>query len=561
MMILVKIIVFIIMISVIVCVHEFGHFYFAKKAGVLCHEFSIGMGPAIYKKKKGETTFSIRAIPIGGYVSMAGEQMSEDMISEGDELGLNLEGGKVKEIVLSKKKAYDVFGKVVRRDLYSRHGEPLEIVLEHEDGSVVTYPVMKDAFYVFEKSSMQIAPYERCFESKSLWQRFISLFAGPLMNFVLAIVIYLICAFITGTPNYSSTVIGEVDSDFPAGQYLQEGDRIKSVNGVSVSKWTDFSKVMNDEVANGEITTTLVIERDGEEKTFVIDNYVVINSIGLSNIGITKDYYGDLSIPSGASVGSVGLRYKTDPDDDAIQISTGDVITAIQVCEGSSGYKEDGWVSVSNWSDIIKALKDVSNSKVYFQFYNYKNENFDTNEDGTYTLYNTHDLKNQVVESYTDEVLTNQRIDKIKVYIGVSPVYHHSFFEMVGAAFKNFWSDFTLIFRTLKLLIWPSEVRQVGINNLSGFVGIFDMLGSYISAGITALLLFMALISVNIGVMNLLPIPALDGGRILFLIIEGITRKPINKKVETWVNNIMFILLMALMIYVTYHDILRIIKK
>ena len=88
-MILVKIIVFILVLSVIIVIHELGHFLTAKKYGVLCHEFSVGMGPAIYKKKKGETTFAIRAIPFGGYVSMAGEQFVEDIIKPGDKIGLN----------------------------------------------------------------------------------------------------------------------------------------------------------------------------------------------------------------------------------------------------------------------------------------------------------------------------------------------------------------------------------------------------------------------------------------------------------------------------------------
>lgn len=570
MMILVKIIVFIIMISVIVCVHEFGHFYFAKKAGVLCHEFSIGMGPAIYKKKKGETTYSIRCIPIGGYVSMAGEQVTEDTIKEGDEIGLNLENGKVVEMVLSTKKTYDVYGKVIRRELYSKHGEPLEIELELEDGTTNIYPVKEDAYYVFDKSKLQLAPYNRCFESKSLWQRFISLFAGPLMNFVLAIVIYLICAFITGTPNYNSTVIGEVDSSYPAYEAgLRSGDKIIGVSGQAddlvfnyeeIESWTDFSDIMNELAKDGAVTTTVKVLRDGVEKKFTMNNYVVINSIGLSNIGITKNFYENVTMPSGlnstAYVGNVGLRYTKDPSDSDIQLSSGDIITAIQVCPDGKEYSENNWTEVTSWTRIIAQLEDVSYSNVYFKYYNYNetNKSFDEN------IRNTYD-DNQTIESYTDEVLNNQRVAKIKVYIGVSPEYHHNFFSMVGAAFKNFWSDFTLIFRTLKLLIWPSEVRQVGVSNLSGVVGIFDMLGSYISAGIVALLLFMALISVNIGVMNLLPIPALDGGRILFLIIEGITRKPINRKVEAMINNIMFILLMALMIYVTYNDIIRIFKK
>ena len=85
------------------------------------------------------------------------------------------------------------------------------------------------------------------------------------------------------------------------------------------------------------------------------------------------------------------------------------------------------------------------------------------------------------------------------------------------------------------------------------------MIGGYLAAGIVALLLFMALLSVNIGVVNLLPIPALDGGRILFILIEAITHKPLNRKVEAMINNIMFIALMFFMVYILYNDIMRMI--
>ena len=563
MMILVKIIVFIVMISVIVCVHEFGHFYFAKKAGVLCHEFSIGMGPAIYKKKKGETTYCIRCIPIGGYVSMAGEQVTEDMIKVGDIIGLNLSDGMVSELVLSDKLNADIRGKVVRRELYGKHGEPLEIELETDDVTKC-YPVKADAYYVDEKSKLQIAPYNRSFESKTLWQRFLSIFAGPFMNFVLAIIIYLICAFIVGTPNTKSSVIGSIDSNYPAYGILQKNDQILEVKDqygkiYSIKTWDDFGEAMSEATSNGSVKTTIKVKRDGQETWLdPIDNYVVINSIGLSNIGVDRNFYKTEPTIVGARVGEVGLRYKKDVDDNVAQLSKGDIITAIQVIEKNKNesYSEDAWINVDSWTVIINELKDVSYSEVYFKYYDYYKT--DT-EDGFKELRNTYSDK-QVIESYTDEVLNNQRVDKIKVYVGVSPTYHHNFFEMVGSAFRNFWSDFTLIFRTLKLLIWPNEVRQVGVSNLSGFVGIFDMLGGYISQGVVAILLFAALISVNIGVMNLLPIPALDGGRILFLIIEGITRKPVNRKVETIINNVVFILLMIFMVYVTFNDIMRIFK-
>ena len=81
-------IMFIIVLGVIILLHEGGHFFFAKKAGILCHEFSIGMGPVVKSKKKGETSYSIRAIPVGGFVSMAGEDTNEMMLQVGQTVSL-----------------------------------------------------------------------------------------------------------------------------------------------------------------------------------------------------------------------------------------------------------------------------------------------------------------------------------------------------------------------------------------------------------------------------------------------------------------------------------------
>lgn len=111
------------------------------------------------------------------------------------------------------------------------------------------------------------------------------------------------------------------------------------------------------------------------------------------------------------------------------------------------------------------------------------------------------------------------------------------------------------------MLIAPSGIRQVGVSDLSSFVGIFSLVETFIGAGFLSLLAFTALLSVNLGVMNLLPIPALDGGRIVFLGYELVTRKKPSKKVENIINNIFFILLLILFVVVTYNDILRLIRK
>ena len=123
------------------------------------------------------------------------------------------------------------------------------------------------------------------------------------------------------------------------------------------------------------------------------------------------------------------------------------------------------------------------------------------------------------------------------------------------SAFKNFWNDFTLIFRTLKLLIAPSDVRQIGVSDLSSFVGIFGMVKTYIGAGLLAILSFTALLSVNIGVMNLLPIPALDGGHLLFLFIEKIHGKRLDDKIVEKIGTIGFMFLVTLMVYVIFNDV------
>lgn len=564
-MILVKIIVFILVLSVIIVIHELGHFLTAKKYGVLCHEFSVGMGPAIYKKKKGETTFAIRAIPFGGYVSMAGEQFVEDIIKPGDKIGLNIKDNEAYEIVLDDTTVCDVRGRIIKRELYSRHGEPLEIELCLDDSisdenlssaSGVSYAVGEDAFFVEGKTRMQLAPYNRCLESKKLWQRFIIMFAGPFMNMVLAMFIYLLCYIAQGTPMYQSTTIGEVADGYAASDVLEQGDKILKVNGYEIDSWYDYKNQMNACIDNGIIDVVLTINRDGEiiEKTLSANVYV--NSIGLSNVITEKSkYYTNPSLVMGAIVGDYGLRYKDSVSDDDPQISTGDIITAINITNYGDTYSADNWQPITSWSDLIIALKDLDVANIYFRY-----QDVSLEEDGTlvYTERDTY-IDEQRVQSYGNEVLDSQNVDKIKIVLGINPRYHHNLFESIKAAFKNFWEDFTLIFNTLKLIIHPSGVRQVGVQNLSGVVGIYSMVGSYLEAGIIALLLFMALLSVNIGVMNLLPIPALDGGRILFIIIEGIIHRPLNRKIEAMINNIMFILLMIFMIYILYNDIMRLI--
>ena len=544
-MIVLNIIAFIFAIGIIILIHEAGHFYCAKKAGILCHEFSIGMGPVLWQKRKGETMISIRAIPFGGYVAMADSTVEQILINEGETIGINLEDGSVKELVLDQNLDADFRGVVKHIELLGVHGEGLEVTLEI-DGEDKTYPILRDAFLVSSpKDRMQITPYDRSFDSKKISQRFITISAGVIMNFVLSIVLYLIISFVTGVPA-NTNIVGSVGEAYPSAKFLSSGDIIKEVNGKEVTDWNSLGVIMEDVAKEGKTTITLKYIHDGvlkEENNCGV--YLVLNSFGLSNMQIDENAS---SYDKGAQVGNLGLKYgtgkdKATPSDDETVLKNGDYITAIRIHGNSE------WTVINDWSDLISNLNAYTDViSIDYKFY-------------------SQDKKKEIdsqtpIYSYSDALLSGQDIIKLKAYIGVSPEYHFDFWGCTKAGFKQFGESSLVIFSTLKELIAPSaNIREVGLSDLSGVVGIFNLVSRTLSSGFLAYLSLIALLSVNIGIMNFLPIPALDGGRAVFLIYEAITHKKPNKKFETLLNNIVFILLLILFVFVTYNDILRLFKK
>lgn len=544
-MIVLNIIAFIFAIGIIILIHEAGHFYCAKKAGILCHEFSIGMGPVLWQKRKGETMISIRAIPIGGYVAMADSTVEQILINEGETIGINLEDGSVKELVLDQNLDADFRGVVKHIELLGVHGEGLEVTLEI-DGEDKTYPILRDAFLVSSpKDRMQITPYDRSFDSKKISQRFITISAGVIMNFVLSIVLYLIISFVTGVPA-NTNIVGSVGEAYPSAKFLSSGDIIKEVNGKEVTDWNSLGVIMEDVAMEGKTTITLKYIHDGvlkEENNCGV--YLVLNSFGLSNMQIDENAS---SYDKGAQVGNLGLKYgtgkdKATPSDDETVLKNGDYITAIRIHGNSE------WTVINDWSDLISNLNAYTDVvSIDYKFY-------------------SQDKKKEIdsqtpIYSYSDALLSGQDIIKLKAYIGISPEYHFDFWGCTKAGFKQFGESSLVIFSTLKELIAPSaNIREVGLSDLSGVVGIFNLVSRTLSSGFLAYLSLIALLSVNIGIMNFLPIPALDGGRAVFLIYEAITHKKPNKKFETILNNIVFILLLILFVFVTYNDILRLFKK
>ena len=249
------------------------HFVMAKRANILCHEFSLGMGPVLWSKKKGETLYAIRAIPFGGYVMMAGEEVNDELINPGDKIRIVTDDfGSVLKIVLDiEDERYEECEVITIEsvDLKGEKNEPLYIN-EHI--------VKRNAFYVFKNRELQIAPSDRSFESKTMTERFLAIFAGPFMNFVLAFFLFIIIALLLGFPNNDNSFIGSVSEDMPANEHLLEGDELISINGVPTSDWDDIKDVLDANVTDRLITFEFI--RDGATEIELITPVINFYSIG-----------------------------------------------------------------------------------------------------------------------------------------------------------------------------------------------------------------------------------------------------------------------------------------
>jgi regulator of sigma E protease len=558
-----NIILFLLVLGLVICIHELGHLYFAKKAGILCHEFAFGMGPRLWSIKKGETIYSIRAIPFGGFVSMSGEEIEEELVKIGDRVRLEFEGELVARIILNDKNPdYKDLQAVVVESIDLRSERTLFIN---------QYEVKRDAFYVFDRKEVQIAPADRRFTSKTLWQRFLTTFGGPLMNFVLAIVVFLIIAFSIGVADTSSTVIGEVGKDAPAYGIIKEGDKIVSINGVEVDSWSEEGNSISSELAKSYDGYTIVVERNGSLVTLETI-YPELYFYGLGFSGQTKNddllinipLYNETELKAKdeiISINGVLMNSWEDVIDFAIDNKDGsadkeDLYEITVYRQTVSEYK--GMVmDITSQGDyyLVKVLAENVEDPVIYQVGKTEDLLVSTGDrleagdalgsGGNYTF-------EYIV--YGEKILKAMNVTSFTSRIGISGTNKFSFFGAIGNGFVLFNDAALTIFGTLGLLFTSN---LIGVSDLSGFVGIFSMTSAAASAGIISLLSFIGLLSVNLGILNLLPIPALDGGRIVFIGYEAIFKKKPNQKVENWLHTIVFFLLMALMLYVTYNDILR----
>lgn len=242
------VIAFIFVFGLIVLIHEFGHFYFAKKAGVLVREFSIGMGPKVFQTHRNETTYTIRALPIGGYVMMAGYEDDDDIRLGMPALLILDENESVSEIDLSK-------------DSLHRNGIPVDVIdfdltkdlsikgqLSGDAADTISYPVNENAIIIKEDGTkLQIAPENRQFQNAPLFQRILTNIGGPLNNFLLSIVAFTVFAFMQNGVPANESFIGEISPDSPAAEsLLKTGDRVLAIDGQEVSSWNEMVLIVQD---------------------------------------------------------------------------------------------------------------------------------------------------------------------------------------------------------------------------------------------------------------------------------------------------------------------------
>ncbi|HGK9442643.1 TPA: RIP metalloprotease RseP [Streptococcus pneumoniae] len=412
------ILIFILVFGIIVVVHEFGHFYFAKKSGILVREFAIGMGPKIFAHiGKDGTAYTIRILPLGGYVRMAGWGDDTTEIKTGTPVSLTLaDDGKVKRINLSGKKLdqtalpmqvtqFDFEDKLFIKGL----------VLEEEK----TFAVDHDATVVeADGTEVRIAPLDVQYQNATIWGKLITNFAGPMNNFILGVVVFWVLIFMQG---------GVRDVDTNQFHIMPQG--------------------------------------------------------ALAKVGV----------PETAQITKIGSH------------------------------------EVSNWESLIQAVETETKDKT------------------------APTLDVTISEKGSDKQVTVTPEDSQGRYLlGVQPGVKSDFLSMFVGGFTTAADSALRILSALKNLIF-----QPDLNKLGGPVAIFKASSDAAKNGIENILYFLAMISINIGIFNLIPIPALDGGKIVLNILEAIRRKPLKQEIETYVTLAGVVIMVVLMIAVTWNDIMR----
>jgi len=443
---LITILAFIFVLGVLVFVHELGHFLAAKRVGIHVLKFQLGFNPTIASFKWGETEYGIGALPLGGYVKMAGENLEELQSSEQEK------------------------------------------------------PVGWDT--------------SRLFLSKTKWQRFQVLIMGPVMNLLLAFVLTAVVLYHGAeVPTYADQppVVGVVAAGSPAaGADIRAGDRITTVAGHRVDTWDRFFT----EVAsrpNREVKIELT--RDGVELTRRVTPTTAPGKTRyeLGGIGVAPNVRPQLvSITPGDPGDRAGLK----ADDVILQVNGEPILNPQQLRDVIARHPED--------PITLEILRSGSTQTVRAT----PSRNKDRNGIGWLGVGigdETKNIKPTAVEA-----------------VGMSVQKNIELTQLIGET------------------IWGLLTREISRKQLMGPIEIARLSGESAERGLFYVLGLMASLSLNLGLLNLMPIPVLDGGHILIMAVEGVARRDLSVRVKERMLLAGFVVLVMLMVTVIYNDLTRI---
>ncbi len=434
----------VLLFEMIIFFHEFGHFITAKLSGIKVNEFALGMGPKIFSFKKGETRYSLRLFPIGGFCAMEGED--------------------------------------------------------------------------------EESPEPRAFNNAKVWKRMIVVIAGATMNIILGIIF----SFIMVIPQdaFSSTTIAQFDPrSYSANCGLQVGDTITKVNGYNIYNSKDLS-----------FSFVGVNCEDVDGKSLSVYKQDCANALTTAYGNIVKEQNPD---------DDTLLKYYDIVTKDCVKINgAADKQEALSILNASVDelYKAAG---IADYELPVISEKDTRQRYVADLTVIRDGEEVELEDVQFFTYYKDQEDK---------------EADKPSVSIDfyVEPI-EKNFTSVISQGFSETYSVGRMVWQSL---VWIVQ-GKFGFKDLSGPVGVVSAVTQVASQGLEVnfgsavfnILNVMTLITINLGIFNMLPFPALDGGRFLFLLIEWIFRKPIPRKIEGYVNSAGFIILMIFMIVVTFKDV------
>ena len=532
---------FFLLLGVLVFVHEWGHFIVARICGVQVETFSIGFGPKLFKFKWGDTTYALSAIPLGGYVKMYGDGTEENIPKER------------------------------------------------------------------EKSS---------FMHQNVWEKIAIVSAGPLVNLVFAFFVFMFMGWV-GVPT-TKTVLGDIDKDSPAQKAgLQYGDEVTSVNGVKISNAEELTKELSKsielkahlEVKRGKETFTSLVPLVEEENPNPLLQRKTIKKVdGLSLLRASNlvglDYQSELvqkhnvnQVEKIVQIGDV----KT-PDLHSIKktLNATPITETLRIVLGTE--KEKAYLlppPITKSSDkfwtlahigIKKSELFISNvqrsSPAYTAGLKAKDQILKINGQ-TITEWNElledvkNTPKNQIVtftiarpEGVQDIKMTPRQTEILKLNgqleyrptVGIMPSLEYlpppqEFISVLGlGALVSYgyeqslkWVNITL--RGFKKLLFG----EVSHKSLSGVISIGKIAKDSLDVGWTYFLQIMAIISINLFLLNLLPVPVLDGGHLLFYFIEVLKGSPVNMTTRLIGQQIGVVVILSLVAYTIFNDLSRIV--